>query len=73
MFFRPNTEIGGMNYQQRNRALFECIRERCERTGGNRNVAYVHLADFTPYPLFLCLIAVLSLGSLMHEFARCSR
>jgi hypothetical protein len=30
-----------MNYQQRNRALFEGIREPCEKTGGNRNVAQI--------------------------------
>jgi hypothetical protein len=41
-----------MNYQQRNRALFECIRDRCERTGGNRNVAYVHNVDVTPYLVY---------------------
>jgi hypothetical protein len=43
-----------MNYRQRNRALFEGIRERCERTGSNRNIAYVRDADITPNPLFEC-------------------
>ncbi len=28
----------GMNYQQRNRALSECIRERCDRTDYNPNL-----------------------------------
>ncbi len=36
-----------MNYQQRNRALFECIREPCEKTGGNRYMAYIHAARIT--------------------------
>jgi hypothetical protein len=36
-----------MNYQQRNRALFEGIRERCQRTGSNRNVASARYADLT--------------------------
>jgi hypothetical protein len=30
-----------MNYQQRNRALFEGIREPYEKTGGNRNVSQI--------------------------------
>jgi hypothetical protein len=34
----PIFDNSGMNYQQRNRALFECIREPCERTGGDRYV-----------------------------------
>jgi hypothetical protein len=37
----------GMNYQQRNRALSECIRERCVRTGCNPDLACVHDADIT--------------------------
>jgi hypothetical protein len=27
--FAPNFDNSGINYQKRNRALFECIRERC--------------------------------------------
>jgi hypothetical protein len=34
-----------MNYQQRNRALFECIREHCVRTGGNPNVDCAYNAE----------------------------
>jgi hypothetical protein len=41
-------DISGMNYQQRNRALFECIRENCERTVCNPNESYAQDADFTP-------------------------
>jgi hypothetical protein len=41
-----------MNYQQRNRALFECIRERCERTGNNLKPAYRRNADFISKPFF---------------------
>jgi hypothetical protein len=41
-----------MNYQQRNRALSEGIRERCKRTGGNQNMAYARYADLTPNPFF---------------------
>jgi hypothetical protein len=40
-----------MNYQQRNRALFEGIRERCEGTGSNQNMAYARDADLTPNTL----------------------
>ncbi len=36
-----------MNYQQRNRALSEGIRERCQRTGGNPNMSWGHDVDFT--------------------------
>jgi hypothetical protein len=42
----------GMNYQQRKRALFECIRERCEKTDCNPNVDYVHAADITANLVF---------------------
>ena len=41
-----------MNYRQRNRALFEGIRECCEKTGGNQNVAYEQKADITLNLLF---------------------
>jgi len=41
-----------MNYQQRNRALFECIREPCERTGGNRHMAYMHATSITAILVF---------------------
>ncbi len=51
-FFHPTFDNGGMNYQQRNRALFEGIRERCERTDSNRVVASARDADLTPNPLF---------------------
>jgi len=50
-FFRQTIGISGMNYQQRNRALFECIREPCGRTGGSPNMVYVHGADFTPFQM----------------------
>jgi hypothetical protein len=50
--FHPTYDNSGMNYQQRNRALFEGIRERCERTGSNRNMAYTREVDLTPNPLF---------------------
>ncbi len=42
----------GMNYKQRNRALSECIRERCERIGCNPNVSLEHNVDFTHNLLF---------------------
>ena len=32
-FFFPTLDSSGMNYQQQNRALSECIRDRCEKTG----------------------------------------
>jgi hypothetical protein len=41
----PNFDTSEMNYQQRNRALFECIRERCVRTGCNPSAAWVHNVD----------------------------
>ena len=41
-FFGSDSGRSGMNYRQRNRALFECIRERCVRTGRNQNGYYVH-------------------------------
>jgi hypothetical protein len=68
-----NINNSGMNYQQRNRALSECIRERCVGTGCNRDGVYAHNADSSPGPNVLYLITVLALRSLMHEFARCSR
>jgi hypothetical protein len=37
-----------MNYQQRNRALSEFIRERCERTGCNPIMSSEHNANFSP-------------------------
>jgi hypothetical protein len=42
----------GMNYQQRNRALFECIRAPCERTGCNSDPVWVHPASFTSNLMF---------------------
>jgi len=48
----PLFDISGMNYQQRNRALFECIREPCVRTGGNRNGASGNAADITANLMF---------------------
>ncbi len=50
--FLPTIENSGMNYQQRNRALFECIRGRCERIVDNRQATYRHDVDFEYYPLF---------------------
>jgi hypothetical protein len=47
-----NFHKSGMNYQQRNRALSECIRERCERTADNHKAGYEPDAYFTLYPLF---------------------
>jgi hypothetical protein len=52
----------GMNYQQRNRALFECIRERCGKTGCNPYVDCVHAADITAnlmFNVYRCFIATL--------------
>jgi hypothetical protein len=48
----PTFDNSGMNYQQRNRALSECIRERCERTGYNPIVPSEHDVAFTPNLLF---------------------
>ena len=62
-----------MNYQQRNRALFECIRERYERTDTNLRVDFWTDVDFTYVLYIIYLISVLLLRPLMHEFARCSR
>jgi hypothetical protein len=45
-------DTSGMNYQQRNRALFECIRERCLRADCNRNVSKMLNDDFTSKLLF---------------------
>jgi hypothetical protein len=64
LFFDPMTLEGsesfsasliynsGMNYQQRNRALSECIRERCVRTGCNRNEVYEYIVEFNTYLMF---------------------
>ncbi len=41
-----------MNYQQRNRALSECLRERYERTTEDLKAACWHDVDFIFYPLF---------------------
>jgi hypothetical protein len=42
----------GMNYQQRNRALPECVRARCERTARGLNAAYQHVAELGSNALF---------------------
>jgi hypothetical protein len=46
-------DSGGMNYRQRNCALFECIRERCERTAHNHKLAYKLDVDCLLNRLFL--------------------
>jgi hypothetical protein len=51
-FFHLPSDNSGMNYQQRNRALSEGIRERCQRTGSNRNVDSARNADLIPDPIF---------------------
>jgi hypothetical protein len=53
LFTKPSTfSNSGMNYQQRNRTLSECIRERCVRTVCNQNVPYVHDAGFSANLMF---------------------
>jgi hypothetical protein len=47
-----NMNNSGMNYQQRNRALSECIRERCVRTGSNHDEVYAHNVEFIPDIVF---------------------
>ncbi len=41
-----------MNYQQRQRALSECIRERCERTTHSLEVVHMLNVDFVIEPFF---------------------
>jgi hypothetical protein len=60
----PTFGNSGMNYQQRNRALFECIRERCARTVCNPNVSLGHDADFTLNLLFYVKLLFFRYGPL---------
>ena len=46
------SNASGMNYQQRNRALSECIREPCERAVCDPDVAEVYTADTTACLMF---------------------
>jgi len=42
-----------MNYQQRNRAVSECIRQRCAKTARNPEAYRCHAVDFADDPLFI--------------------
>jgi len=42
----------GMNYQQRKRALFECIRQRCAKTANNHDANKWHDGNFIYGALF---------------------
>ena len=54
-----------MNYQQRNRALSECIRVRCERTVYNLYAGNESDINYSPNPSFIldfCSFETLNLG-----------
>jgi hypothetical protein len=55
-----------------NRALSECIRDRCKRTGGGK-VLWISEKFKSSANLFSGALAVILLQALMHEFARISQ
>jgi hypothetical protein len=55
-----------------NRALFECIRDRCKRTGAGTVLCIVIQTRFSDN-LFFLSSTVLLLTALMHEFAWASQ
>jgi hypothetical protein len=56
-----------------NRALSECIRDRCKRTGTGRMLRIAEQIEFTVNILLSYPFAVLLLRALRHEFARFSQ
>jgi len=56
-----------------NRALFECIRDRCKRTGSSRLLQMAKRSKFKDNVLLLYSFPVLLLRALMREFARVSQ
>jgi hypothetical protein len=55
------------------RALCECIRDRCTRTGTGRVLEIAKQIEFSVDVLLSFRVAVLLLRALMHEFARVSQ
>ena len=70
-YFFKSPKLSGMNDQQRNRTLFECIRDRFEKTAllRIRNEKIKNVINLIY--LFKYLDTVFSLRALMHEFVRC--
>ena len=70
MFFTQTLNQSGGNDQQRKRALSECIRQPWERTAATPDLRMRPQMVNWVEQLYIIMKTVLSLGCLMHEFAR---